>query len=234
MGWRLARRIFFATLVFLAIAIGFRQGLIPAAYAPLPSINLERSYPLIVDWQLALAGRDRGWCGQVLRQDGLVARPIPDRPLNDGCGWTTAVSMISAGGAKFPVGRINCGVAVGLALWMRHVVQPEAKRLFNAEVVWIRNMGTYSCRNIIGTEFWKGRRSQHATANAIDIGAFRLSDGTTISVLKHWRAKDARGEFLRQIHYGACSYFRVTLGPEFNAAHRDHFHFDRGPFWRCV
>jgi hypothetical protein len=25
----------------------------------------------------------------------------------------------------------------------------------------------------------------------------------------------------------------VAIGPEFNAAHRDHLHFDRGIFTRC-
>ncbi|MGI9478102.1 MAG: extensin family protein, partial [Hyphomicrobiaceae bacterium] len=31
----------------------------------------------------------------------------------------------------------------------------------------------------------------------------------------------------------ACHYFRVALSPAFNAAHRDHFHFDRGILWTC-
>ena len=26
---------------------------------------------------------------------------------------------------------------------------------------------------------------------------------------------------------------RVAVGPAYNAAHGDHFHFDRGPFSRC-
>jgi len=32
--------------------------------------------------------------------------------------------------------------------------------------------------------------------------------------------------FLRSVHAGACGIFGTVLGPESNAAHRDHFHFD--------
>ena len=31
----------------------------------------------------------------------------------------------------------------------------------------------------------------------------------------------------------ACRYFRVAIGPEFNEAHWNHLHFDRGIFARC-
>jgi hypothetical protein len=31
----------------------------------------------------------------------------------------------------------------------------------------------------------------------------------------------------------ACKYFRVAIGPEFNAAHWNHLHLDRGVFERC-
>ena len=37
---------------------------------------------------------------------------------------------------------------------------------------------------------------------------------------------DAKGEFLRQAHAAACRIFGTTLGPEANAAHRNHFHVD--------
>ena len=72
-----------------------------------------------------------------------------------------------------------------------------------------------------------------ATANAIDISGFRLASGERISVLRDWRGKGKKAEFLRAVHSGACSYFRVALSPEFNPAHRDHFHFVRGSLRTC-
>jgi hypothetical protein len=39
-------------------------------------------------------------------------------------------------------------------------------------------------------------------------------------------AKSAEAQFLRRLHKGACGVFGTVLGPEANAAHRDHFHLD--------
>jgi hypothetical protein len=81
------------------------------------------------------------------------------------------------------------------------------------------------------------RRSQHASANAVDISGFTLGDGRQITVAKGWNdAGSPAGDsakFLRAIHQGACRYFRVALSPAFNSAHHDHFHLDRGPLQRC-
>ena len=38
--------------------------------------------------------------------------------------------------------------------------------------------------------------------------------------------KNHYGDFLREIHEGACGIFGTVLGPESNEAHRNHFHFD--------
>ena len=75
--------------------------------------------------------------------------------------------------------------------------------------------------------------SEHAKANAIDIGGFTLANGETVDVLRDWRSGGGKGEFLRRLHAGACRYFRVTLGPEANREHRNHFHFDRGFLRAC-
>jgi hypothetical protein len=86
---------------------------------------------------------------------------------------------------------------------------------------------------VIGSRFWKNRRSEHATANAVDIGGFHLEDGTHISVLRDWKRPGRKSEFLRAVHLAACSYFRVVLGPDFNSEHENHFHFDRGTLYTC-
>ena len=70
--------------------------------------------------------------------------------------------------------------------------------------------------------------SQHGLGNAIDVSGFRLEDGRLISVKTHWDAGGPEQKFLRRIHKGACELFSVTLGPEYNAAHADHFHLDMG------
>ncbi|WP_158007467.1 extensin family protein [Methyloceanibacter stevinii] len=39
-------------------------------------------------------------------------------------------------------------------------------------------------------------------------------------------SRDEAKSFLRTIHGDACKVFWTVLGPEANAAHRDHFHLD--------
>ena len=141
--------------------------------------------------------------------------------------------MSTAGGVRASFDKITCEAAAALALWLEHDVQQLAQEMFGQRVVAVQSFGTYSCRNIIGNPLWKGCRSEHATANAVDIGGFMLADGRRISVRAHWRGDGAEARFLRAAHGRACRYFRVVLGPDYNAAHRDHFHLDRGLLQRC-
>jgi len=222
-------------LLFMLAGAGFafRQGLIPARYSPLPALDIASPIPFIVDWQLAELRRDGELCSRVLVAPHIESVPIRDNPLRNGCGWENSVRVSSVGGARLPVDKLSCQSAAALALWMVHEVQPLAMSLCGQRVTSLEHMGTYSCRNIVGNPFWKDRRSEHATANAIDISAFTLENGQKISVLKDWRRPGPEAEFLKAAHKGACRYFRVALGPEFNRAHRNHFHFDRGILSTC-
>jgi hypothetical protein len=87
----------------------------------------------------------------------------------------------------------------------------------------IETMGSYSCRDIAGS----GRRSAHATAEAVDIAAFVLADGRRVNVRDGWSDGNvAEQRFLRIVHASACKRFGTILGPAYNAAHRDHFHLE--------
>jgi len=78
-----------------------------------------------------------------------------------------------------------------------------------------------------------GEWSEHAFANAWDVAAFELRDGSLISVLKDWNGARQKKKFLRDARSAACDIFRVTLSPDYNAAHADHFHLDMGPSSSC-
>ncbi|WP_033073787.1 extensin-like domain-containing protein [Sphingopyxis sp. MWB1] len=116
----------------------------------------------------------------------------------------------------------GCAVTAGLALWTRDAVQPLARQYFGQKVVRMENMGSYNCRPIAGRDVL----SEHSTANAIDISAFILADGTRISLLRDWSDAGAKGQFLRRVRDGACTLFSTTLSPDYNQAHADHFHLD--------
>jgi hypothetical protein len=119
----------------------------------------------------------------------------------------------------------SCAVNAGLALWLRHGVQPAAEEMLGSRVVAIEHFGTASCRRIGGSD--SGRWSEHATGNAIDIGEFVLADGRRVSVLGHWPENDDRGAFLREVRDNGCDVFATVLSPDYNAAHADHFHLDQ-------
>ncbi|OZA91522.1 extensin family protein [Altererythrobacter sp. H2] len=121
--------------------------------------------------------------------------------------------------------QMTCPVATGLALWLRHSVNPAAENILGSPVRRIEHLGTWSCRRIGGGE--QGNWSEHATGNAIDIAAFVLEDGRRISVLADWGGSPEEQAFLRQVRDGACGSFATVLSPDYNAAHADHFHFDQ-------
>jgi hypothetical protein len=222
-------------LVLIAggVAFLFRQGMVPAALNPLPAVDLSQPNAWLIDWRLAALKYQPDACRRVLVAPHIEAQPIADNPLRNGCGWVNSVRMSQAGGVRAGFDRVTCEAAAALALWLQHDLQQAAQETFGQRVVAVQSFGTYSCRNIVGNPFWKDWRSEHAIANAVDIGGFTLADGRQISVKGHWHGSGPEAQFLRAAHGRACRYFRVVLGPDYNAAHHDHFHFDRGPLMRC-
>lgn len=226
-------RVLLFVLIASGTAILFRQGLVGPTFNPLPNIDLAKPRQWLVDWRLASIKHYPSVCAGTLKAPHIDAQQIPDSPIKDGCGWTNSVRLVSAGGVRAGFDKLTCETAVALALWLEHEVQPLAQEILGERVTSVQSYGSYACRNIIGNPLWRNVRSQHATANAADIGGFTLADGRRVSVRSHWRGENAEGRFLREAHARACRYFRVVLGPDYNAAHHDHFHLDRGPWSRC-
>lgn len=224
-----------ALLLLLAILLAapLWLGLVPARYLPFRALDISDPDSWFVDFRLAALRQDRETCSAALAPPHAGASAIADKPIERGCGWANAVRLRDAGGVTVSAERITCPMAAALAMWLAHEVQPLATRHLGVKVRSVIGMGTYSCRNIVGNPGLADMRSEHATANAIDIGGFVLVDGRQISVLRHWRSNGPEAAFLREAHRRSCRYFRVSLSPEYNAAHRDHLHLDRGDFWTC-
>jgi hypothetical protein len=215
------------------VAVVFRQGVVPPALNPLPPVDLARPDAWLLDWRLASLRYDAALCRRVLASPHIEARPIPDTPMVNGCGLITGVRLSKAGGAVASFDRLTCQAAVALALWLEHEVQPLAQEILGQRVIALQSSGSYACRNIAGSRLLSRFRSQHALANALDVSGFVLPGGRRIGILAHWKGSGPEARFLQAVHGRACRYFRVVLGPEHNESHRDHFHFDRGPFMRC-
>jgi len=147
-----------------------------------------------------------------------------NEPIKDGCGFDNGARLNASDISYGNNVLMTCHSMVGLILWERTVVKPAAERYFNAKLVRIHHMGTYSCRNIENKKYKP--RSEHASANAIDVGSFGLSNGTEIVLEKDWKDTGAKGAFLREIRDGACKIFSTVLSPEYNPNHSNHFHLD--------
>ena len=226
-------RVVLAALLAVVVFAAFWFGVVPQRFSPFAPINLADPPTWFLDPRLAALRNDPELCRAVLRAPHIIATPIADKVQPDGCGWTNAVRVREVGGAEIGLEQLTCETSAALALWVEQDLQPLAVAMLGSRVTWMQDMGTYSCRNIIGNKRWVNMRSQHSLANAVDIGGFRLANGKQMSIAKDYRADSQEGRFLREAHMRACRYFRVAIGPEFNEAHRDHLHFDRGIFTRC-
>lgn len=173
------------------------------------------------------SARETGQCHADLRALGVEFQPLPDRQFGPGCAIVGTVKLLDVGVPTTNLGAVRCGEARTYAQWARNAVAPAAYQLLGSELAKIESMGSYACRNVVGSAANAGKRSGHAIANAIDIGAFVLKDGRRVSILNDWASPDPRTrEFLRTIHDSACKRFGTVLSPDYNAAHRNHLHLE--------
>lgn len=212
MRWRI---LLAALLVTACIPKGERPVERPPAATPVP------------------ADRAQLQCRADLARAGVGFRVLPDRVFDNGCTAIGAVQLLEIGTPVTNLGAMTCPLARAFARWTRDAVQPAAQQWLGSRVVRIESMGSYACRPLNGQA---GKKlSEHGYANAVDIGAFVLADGRRVAVLGGWTSDDADvRSFLRAVHAAGCSRFQIGLGPDANAFHADHLHFDmgRGPYCR--
>lgn len=218
-------RLFFLAISTLALA---GCGMVPtgsdsssqASTARVPQ-SAPRPVAVSHEAQMCLAG---------LNQSGSSFSPLPDKYYGAGCSAINSVQLSAVRGDRSEfglsnLGPVTCPTAQTLSEWARYGVDRAARQILGSPLARIETMGSYSCRNVAGTT----RRSAHAQAAAVDIAAFVLADGRRISVKSDWDDGDSKTrQFLRIVHGSACKRFGTVLGPEYNAAHRDHFHLEAG------
>ena len=169
--------------------------------------------------------------------DALDFKQAEPKRVQEPCGWDVAATMTKASDISFRPREVTsqCSVMLAGYIWLRDV-DKEAQKLLGSGLKSVHHAGTYSCRRQRGNG--SGAWSEHAFANAWDIMGFELEDGRVISVLKDWNHKGdpeskKRARFLRKARGVGCRLFRVVLSPDYNEAHRDHFHLDQGPYLSC-
>lgn len=220
-------------LIAGGLLLGFWRGWLPlsAQWNPWAPLDVRASPNLLTRFKLMRLRDDPVLCDQALASSGLRVTRQRDSDPQATCPLRNALRVEGGNVALNSSFLASCPLAVAFALFERHALQPAAQAAYGQAVTRVEHLGSFACRNMYNRE--DGARSQHATANALDIAGFRLADGRTISVLKDWPKENADARFLRQVREGACDSFNVVLSPDYNAAHHNHFHLDVGPWWIC-
>ena len=200
--------------------------------APWEPLSLEHPIGWATQMKLAALADDRAQCKMALE----TAQSLEFRNAAPGAGTTACplAGAVAIERSTISYGQelaASCRLAAVIYIWEREVVQPAAQTHFQSSVARIDTLGTFACRNIYNRA--DARRSEHASANALDVAGFRLENGERISVLADWNDVGSEGAFLRQVREGSCALFNGVLSPDYNAAHADHFHFDMGPYRIC-
>lgn len=168
-------------------------------------------------------------CRRQLADLGAGFSPIGDLAAGS-CSSTNAVTLYRLAGDTAPIGvtnvpRIGCPLSQTVAAWARYGVDRAARQMLGSGLATIETFGSYSCRNVAGSE----RLSAHSTASALDVSGFVLADGRRITVKDGWDGgTEMERRFLRVVQASACKRFGTVLGPDYNAAHADHLHVEMG------
>ena len=172
-------------------------------------------------------------CHIELARENVGYRVLEDRRFERGCSALGAVQLLEIGTPTTHLGAMTCPLARQFARWARESVQPSASRFLGSPVRRIETFGTYACRGVNSQP--GARLSEHAFANAVDVSGFVLADGRRVTVQYGWNGDDGDvRRFLRAVHEAGCRRFNIGLGPDSDAYHYNHFHFDmgRGPYCR--
>lgn len=204
-------------------------------------------------WSLSQIEAAKGACARLLKGLSLTYEPLEPVGTAGGCGIAAPVKVTTVGKAHpvriKPAATLNCKLTAALVKWVDGHLQPVARREFKEPVKRIQNVSSYVCRRRNNSP--NGKLSEHALGNALDIAAFTLKSGKTVTVKAGWRRQEHTSvvddiaasiispatpdsKFLGAAHKSACKVFSTILGPDANAAHHDHFHFDLGRGGRYI
>ncbi|HWU60635.1 MAG TPA: extensin family protein [Ensifer sp.] len=163
-------------------------------------------------------------CRLTLQKLGVSYTDIPSIHDGPSCGIDYPVHVQAINGVRIlPAAKLNCGMAVTFARWVKDDLVPTARIRYFSGVNTIRQMSSYACRpmNSKRGNPW----SEHARGNAIDVGQIILNNGEGIDVRKPGFFSFRQKGLLNSVRADSCKYFNTVLGPG-DPYHGDHFHFD--------
>lgn len=221
--------LFVVALNWLAIHFGLVR--VPPNTIPWQTPKLDARPGLFVHLQMQGLLHNRQACLAALDHAAeLSYSRVTDKSDGAGCGFDDVVRLDRTPVAFNEPPDVTCSLAAALYWWQRDLQTIAAFEL-HTTIKRIDQEGSYDCRNVDHAAF--GPRSEHATANAIDIEAFETTDGRRITVKDDWGKPTPEGNFLRAAHDSACQVFGEVLGPDYNSLHAGHFHLDEAAWTMC-
>lgn len=205
---------------------------LPDQWNPAKTLNITEPVTPLTSWKLNLALASGDSCRSVLATHARF-EDLPDLTTSTQCGITDRVVLRGIGNTSLSPVETRCQTALRLAMWHTHGIAPAAERHFGQGIARIHHASSYNCRAMRTSNGTSGRLSTHATADSIDVSGVTLQDGRRLSLLNGWPAADTRGAFFRDLRNSACMWFRVTLGPDYNRLHADHFHLQHTGWGLC-
>ena len=164
-------------------------------------------------------------CRLALTDAIAIAPSIPDIRGANGCGGEDLVRLEAIllpdkrQVSVKPAAVLRCTMAAALADWIRNDVAPLAAGL-GSTVSELDNFNSYECRG--RNRIAGARLSEHGRANALDIRAFKLANGRSISLTDRAVPRELREAVLHSV----CARFPTVLGPGSDWYHEDHIHLD--------
>lgn len=212
-------------LVAVGVAIDKSDWTPPPAWIPWAPLAIGDPVTPLTSFKLArLKGNPEACRATLASAPDLRFTALADTTVA-GCPLSNIVRVTRSGVTFSSSYLASCPLAVAWALFERHGLEPAAQEELGASVERVDHLGSFACRNIYGRA--NARRSEHASAEALDVAGFVLDDGRRITLRQDW-GEGAEGVFLKRVQRSACDVFGTTLGPDYNAAHADHFHLGVG------
>lgn len=231
------RAVFWSLVLFAGIVgaalVYHPDSMLPNAWNPTKRLVVTDPVTPLTKWKLSRAVASPALCTSILKEVAEIA--VNDRlsTSNPNCYIETPVDLRRVGNARMSGVQTDCATALRLAMWEHHELQPIAQRQMGANVTVLNDVGSYNCRAMRTSAGSTQRWSSHATASAIDITGFQFSDGTRIRLINDWNDSDNAAAFLRSARDGACTWFPLTLSPDYNDLHADHFHLQASGWRLC-
>ncbi len=205
---------------------------LPREWNPVQPLRISDPVTPLTGWKLNKAAVDAEQCLSTL-QGYAALRPLTPLEESAQCFIRERVALRGVGQVRLAPLETRCATALRMAMWEQHSVQPAARAFLGADVTSITHIGSYNCRVMRTGAGPSSRMSTHATADAIDITGFDLSDGRSIRLIADWEPEGPKADFLRAVRDGACDWFSLTLSPDYNRLHADHFHLQSRGWGLC-